>query len=134
MNIFGSRGVSPSIINWSILTDLITRYRSLKILRLHSLDISGVVLRIGEPLQFHLQPDTELPGLEELAIPNHYEADQPHVARWIHAMCWSSMRRLDLGFGPPGFLTKALTGLVPQIKSLSVSVFPTGWHLGARVQ
>jgi hypothetical protein len=58
--------------------------------------------------------------LEELTIPDFYKADQLHVSQLIHAMDWSSLQCLDLLYNP-GFLIRGLTGLVPQLKSLSLS-------------
>jgi hypothetical protein len=122
----------PPLTEYPILTDLITRHKSLKKLVLRHKEAAKPRFGTAGPSQLHIQPDTRLPDkrlpdkrlpdLEELAIPWPYEADQLHVSRLMHAMDWSSLRRLDLAFSP-GFLIKAITGLVPQLQSLSVSLF-----------
>jgi hypothetical protein len=122
---------SPPISEFPIFTDLITRHRSLKKLVLRN----GLWTRpqFGTPglSQLHIQPNTRLPSLEELTIPEFYKADQLHVSKLIYAMDWSSLRHLDL-LSDPGFLIRGLIGLVPQLKSLSLSFSGKEYPLGPR--
>jgi hypothetical protein len=120
--ILDSSQSSLPISEYPILTDLIARHQSLKKLVLRHKAAARPQFGTTGPSQLHIQPDTQLPSLEELAIPWLYKADQLHVSRLMHAMDWSSLRRLDLASNP-GILMKSLTGLVSQLKSLSVAFY-----------
>jgi hypothetical protein len=108
---------------WTFLTELLIRNKSLKVFRLCSRNAHNFESGSPEVSQLHLEPpaDAKFPSLEDFGIPIGFQADQIQVSLLLPAMPWSSLRRLDVGHGP-GFLLQAITGLVPQLKSLSVAL------------
>jgi len=121
MPFFLDESSQPVSSEWPVLTELLTCHKSLKLFRPFTIIAHELTFGCPGPVQFDLGSDTKLPAFEDFTIPFNYQADQMHVSLLLRAMSWSSLRRLELGSGP-GFLIQAITGHVPQLKSLVVNL------------
>jgi hypothetical protein len=75
------------------------------------------------PMSLTFGDGPPFPALEELALPHRkYHLTASHCRQWLHAMDWSKLQRLDLGYGSPPHLFVALTGRVPQLKALKFGI------------
>jgi hypothetical protein len=111
----------PSGSEWNFLTRSVAGNKSLKVFRPSTQYTKSQRCSHDTPIQFQLGLVSKLPTLEEFRIPNAYYADRQHASQLVNVMSWSSLRTLDIGFAP-AYLTEALIGEVPQLKSLSVTL------------
>jgi hypothetical protein len=120
MPVFLDESSHPSQSEWQIMTQLVAGHNSLKVFRPFTQYARNITFGSTGKSQFHLLLDTKLPKLEDFRIATGYYADQLHATMLLEAISWSSLRRLDIGYAPT-HITKGLIGLVPQLKSLSIS-------------
>lgn len=125
-------------MKWEFYSELPTikkyllRARNLKVLRLQISTTYEVPRQnfwtVGpECLSFDV--GEEFPAIEKLGIPfESYDLSAKYCQQWSKAMDWSRLRRLDLGRGSPGGLFAALTGKVPNLKTLIFGFFPPGYY------
>jgi hypothetical protein len=77
------------------------------------------------PVSFHWKNDDRFPPLEELKLKyGDYHLSLEQCQMWVECMDWSKLRKLDLGEGAPRYLFESLTGVVPQLKSLTFGIYP----------
>lgn len=134
-----------------ILKDCIMAGNSLKILHLYfkaahpegkaySPDDFGYKFKdwdgvVEGPMNFHWLDSDRFPALEDLQIDyDRFYLTRDQCDMWVQCMDWSKLRRLDVEEGVPPHLFKALTGKVPQLKSLAFGTWPVyvpvdwEWH------
>jgi hypothetical protein len=120
MQVYVNLLAQPRVSDWPILTELLIRHRSLRSFRPHSTYVE--MWTSGAPGPLHIVPGTKLLALEDFTVPRKIdnEPEESRINMLISAISWSSLRRLELGYGSPGHaLVKELTGRVPQLKCLS---------------
>jgi hypothetical protein len=106
-----------------IFRDLLVQARNLKVLILH-MDQFGRApgnFYDATPLNLQFRENDRLPALEELTLDCYdiYDLSHEHCMLWTKCMDWSFLRKLDLDKGCPHYLLEALTGKVPELKSLA---------------
>jgi hypothetical protein len=80
---------------------------------------------IASPQHLCLRAGDVFPALQALALTyDSYKLTEIHCRQWLKAMDWSQLRNLDLDYDCPEYLFAAITGLVPQLKSLKFGFWP----------
>jgi hypothetical protein len=103
--------------------ELLVQARNLKILTLHMNQIGRLKGTFYDepPMNLQFREHDCFPTLEELTLNcyDKYNLSPEHCMLWSKCMDWSFLRKLDLDKGCPHHLLNALTGKVPQLKSLA---------------
>jgi hypothetical protein len=124
--IYGELFAEAQPSEFYIFKQLLIKERSLKSLTLHisSYATERIPLppdaKAGE-LNLQVEPGDELPSLEELRLGDCYDwyyLSAAHCDMWTKCMDWSCLRTLDLGHATPQYFIRAITGHVPQLKTL----------------
>lgn len=106
---------------------LLLHAKNLKVLKVHMDQSSrySTPYYADDPLNFQFQPNDQFPALEELTMDCYprYELTVEHCDLWATCMDWGSLRKLDLDKGCPRHLLAAITGMVPQLKSLAFGFY-----------
>lgn len=112
--------ISIGVSDWPILMELLIRHGSLRSFRPHTEYVDGWTS--GAPGPLHMVPGIKILALEDFDVPakKGIEPEEMHIDNYMSAISWSSLRRLDLGYGETGNpIFKELIGRVPQLKCLS---------------
>jgi hypothetical protein len=105
--------------------------KNLKRLRLDACSTDDQKTWIESPQHLCLRNDDQFPTLYELGLKyDTYKLTEPHCRLWLKAMDWTRLRILDLSHGCPEYLLAALTGHLPDLKSLTFGFWPR--HSGSR--
>jgi hypothetical protein len=128
--VYHSRIKEGYISEFARLTSCLVKAKNLKILRLQTHENTYTTAHDNfskSPLNLQFQEGVQFPALEELALDcaDEYDYSPGHCLSWPQCMDLSRLRSLDLGRGAPPYLLAALTGHVPQLKSLSLSFMRT---------
>jgi hypothetical protein len=116
------KAVCPS--EMSELKQCLLQARNLKTLRLQVGALSGHMNDDYQesPLNLPFRDGDMFPALEELTLdPEHqnYFPTAENCQMWSRCMDWGRLHTLDFGHGTPTALLQALTGRVPQLKTLN---------------
>jgi hypothetical protein len=129
--IYGELFTKTQPSEFYVFKQLLMKKRNLKSLKL---DISSYEtekrqlprdVKAGE-LNLQFEPGDELPALEELTLGCYdwYYLSAAHCDMWTKCMDWSCLRTLDIGHATPQYFIRAITGRVPQLKSLHFGFWP----------
>ncbi|CAI6335545.1 unnamed protein product [Periconia digitata] len=104
------------------IKDALLQAKNLKSLALRGEVIKGIrqdSWSVGDR-NMDFRPEDRFPALEALSVEiDHYDFTREHCPKWAKAMDWSMLRNLNLERGAPENLLEALTGKLPQLKSLT---------------
>jgi hypothetical protein len=135
--IYGELFTKAQPSEFYVFKQLLMKKRNLKSLKL---DISRYEtekrqlprdVKAGE-LNLQFEPGDEFPALEELTLECYdwYYLSAAHCGMWTKCMDWSCLRTLDVGHATPQYFIRAITGRVPQLKSLRFGFWPN--HQGPK--
>jgi hypothetical protein len=117
-------GLTPRS-EFQTLKNCLLQAKSLKRLRLHAGSTDDQRTWIASPQHLCIRDGDVFPALQSLTLTyDRYKLTEIHCRQWLKAMDWSQLRNLDLDHGCPEYLFAAITGLVPQLKSLKFGFWP----------
>ncbi|KAH7392279.1 hypothetical protein DE146DRAFT_662136 [Phaeosphaeria sp. MPI-PUGE-AT-0046c] len=118
-------GLTPRS-EFQTLRNCLLQAKNLKRLRLDAGTIDDQRTWIASPQHLCLRDGDEFPALHSLCLTyDRYKLTEVHCRQWLKTMDWSQLRNLDLDHGCPEYFFAAITGRIPQLKSLKFGFWPT---------
>lgn len=117
-------GLTPCS-EYRTLKNCLLHAKSLKRLRLDTGSTDNQKTWIASPQNLSFRDGEVFPALQTLSLTyDRYKLTESHCRQWVKAMDCSQLGNLDLDHGCPEYLFAAITGLVPQLKSLKFGFWP----------